>query len=207
MLRCRSRTLLQHQIEGPVLGAGVSSRLLRRQRASRGASRGAGLASRVKSPVGRQVPAGRERRRHQRHCAGICTRWCGKDRHDLQAVVAMDALTPLERKALDVALAGASPWLQSLRLQVPRLKVVSRRYTGFGFFTDFACEECVASTEPQPSGPDGVPVAWAAHPQVESGGQGAISFNVFVHDGVIACLEAASTSTWPSTEDQITFCA
>ena len=121
----------------------------------------------------------------------------------------MDAhLTPLERKALDAALAGSAAWLEPLRRQVPRLRVMSRKYTGFGFYADFACEGCVASTELPPLGaPDNVPVAWAAHPQVEDGGHGAVSFNVFLRDGVIACLEAASTSAWPATEELITFSA
>ncbi len=115
-------------------------------------------------------------------------------------------LTDLERKALDVALQGAAPWLVMLREQVPRLRVVGRRYTGFGFFTDFACDACIAATGlPLPGSPENVPVAWAAHPDVEDGGQGAISFNVFLRDGVIVCLEAAAVSAWPTNEDLITF--
>lgn len=119
----------------------------------------------------------------------------------------MDAsLTTLERKALDIALSGPAPWLALLREQVPRLRVVSRKYTGFGFFTDVACEDCLAATElPPPGSPERVPVAWAAHPDVDDGGPGVISFHVFLKDGVIACLEAASTSTWPETEELITF--
>src|SRR4051794_29793531 len=123
--------------------------------------------------------------------------------------MAMDAsLTTLERMALDVALSGSAAWLGSLRDQVPMLRAVSRKRTGFGFYTDFASEGCVPATElPPPGSPEGVPVAWAAHPDVENGGVGAISFNVFLKGGVIACLEAASTSAWPETEDLIAFSA
>lgn len=121
----------------------------------------------------------------------------------------MDAsLTTLERKALDAALSGSAAWLAPLRDQVPRLRVVSRKYTGFGFYTDFACEDCVPATElPAPGSSERVPVAWAAHPDVDNGGAGAISFNVFLKDGVIAFLEAASTSAWPETENLVTFSA
>lgn len=121
----------------------------------------------------------------------------------------MDAnFTALERKALDVALSGSAAWLAALREQVPKLRVVSRKYTGFGFFTDFACEDCTPATElPPPGSPERVPVAWAAHPDVDDGGEGVISFHVFLKDGVIACLEGVSTSTWPETEELITFTA
>lgn len=117
-------------------------------------------------------------------------------------------LTMLERSALDAALSGAATWLVPLREQVLKLRVVSRKYTGFGFYADFVCDDCAAAIGlPPPGSPEGVPVAWAAHPDVESGGHGAISFNVFLKEGLIVCLEAASTSTWPETEELITFCA
>lgn len=115
-------------------------------------------------------------------------------------------LSALELRALDMALSGSAAWLVPLREQVQRLRVVSRKYTGFGFFTELACDGCIAASGlPSPGSPQGVPVAWAAHPEVENGGSGAISFNVFLKDGLIACLEAASTSAWPETENQITF--
>ena len=116
------------------------------------------------------------------------------------------ALTSLEAKALEVALSGVAPWLEQLRQQVSRLRVVSRKYTGFGFYTDFACEHCIAATElPAPGSPENVPVAWASHPEVEAGGHGAIAFNVFLRNGIIVCLEGASTSAWPDNEELITF--
>jgi hypothetical protein len=115
-------------------------------------------------------------------------------------------LTSLERSALNAALSGSAPWLAQLREQVPRLSVVSRKYTGFGFFTDVACDTCDSATELPPAGSSArVPVAWAAHPDVDDGGEGVISFHVFLVDGVIACLEGASTSSWPETEELITF--
>jgi hypothetical protein len=123
------------------------------------------------------------------------------------ALATMDRdLNILERQALSVALAGAEAWLAELREQVQHLRVVSRKYTGFGFFTDFVCEGCLpASGLPSPGSPLRVPVAWAAHPDVENGGSGAVCFNVFLKEGVIVCLEGASTSTWPATEELITF--
>lgn len=125
----------------------------------------------------------------------------------MKEVIAMNgALTMLEKKAFEVALAGSAPWRKSLCRQVSRLRVTSRRYTGFGFYTDFECSGCVAGPDLPPSdSPDSVPVAWAAHPQVEDGGEGAITFNVFVRNGVISCLEGASTSSWPVTEELIVF--
>lgn len=115
-------------------------------------------------------------------------------------------LTVLERAALDAALSGSSVWLSALRSQVPKLRVAARKYTGYGFFTDFSCNGCVPATGLPPQGSsERVPVAWASHPEVENGGAGAISFNVFLKDGVIACLEAASTSQWPDTEERIVF--
>ena len=117
-----------------------------------------------------------------------------------------EALSAIERKALEVALSGSAPWLGVLRAQVPNLRVLSRAYTGFGFLTDFACESCVPAEDlPSADSPTRVPVAWAAHPDVEGGGYGAICFNVFLKGGVIACLEAASTTTWPGNEDLVTF--
>lgn len=115
-------------------------------------------------------------------------------------------LSELERRALEVALAGREPWKSELRRQCARLRVVSRRYTGFGFFVDFACDDCSpAGNLPPADSPEGVPVAWAAHPDVESGGMGAISFHIFLKDGVITCLEGASTTSWPQTEELISF--
>lgn len=114
--------------------------------------------------------------------------------------------TELEYQALHIALAGAAAWLAPLRQQIPHLRVLTRKHTGVGFFTDFTCEGCVAGTDRPPTGsPDSVPVAWAAHPEVENGGFGAITFNVFIRDGIISCLEGASTAAWPETEDLITF--
>jgi hypothetical protein len=114
-------------------------------------------------------------------------------------------LTHLEREALEVALAGSEPWVMNLRAQVPLCRVIERRYTGIGFFTDFACVGCVPVEAPTTE--SAVPVAWASHPDVESGGDGAITFNVFLKDGVISCLEAASVSTWPLDETLIKFSA
>ena len=116
-------------------------------------------------------------------------------------------LTTLERLALEAALAGGMPWKEHLRQQLPHLRAVARRYTGVGFYTDFMCENCRAATGlPPPDSPENVPVAWAAHPNIFDGAKGTISFNVFLKDGVIVCLEAASTAEWPENEDQIVFC-
>ena len=115
-------------------------------------------------------------------------------------------LTNLERMALDAALSGTASWLPPVRGQVPKLKVLSRKYTGYGFFTDFACDGCEPVAEvPATGSSESVPVAWAAHPDIEGGGFGAITFSVFLKDGIIICLEAASTSGWPETEEEITF--
>jgi hypothetical protein len=115
-------------------------------------------------------------------------------------------LTKLERKALDIALSGDEIWKADLRRQSTKLRVTARRYTGFGFFTDLACEGCSpASNLPPAESPARVPVAWAAHPDVNGGVAGGISFHVFLKDGVITLLEGASTSSWPQSEDLISF--
>jgi hypothetical protein len=117
-----------------------------------------------------------------------------------------EELSELERKALEAALSGDEQWKAGLRRQYPHLRVLSRRYTGFGFFLDFACEGCSPATNLPPSdSPDSVPVAWAAHPDVNNGRVGGISFHVFLKDGVIASLEGASTTSWPEAEEQIWF--
>jgi hypothetical protein len=53
-------------------------------------------------------------------------------------------LSELERKALDSALSGDEQWKADLRRQCSHRRVVSRRYTGFGFFAGFICEGCSA---------------------------------------------------------------
>lgn len=115
-------------------------------------------------------------------------------------------LTKLEKKAFEVALSGNEPWKEQLRQQVPKLKVTKREYTGVGFYTDFICENCKPATDlPMSGSPENVPVAWASHPDVLNGADGAITLNVFLQDGIICVLEGASSANWPETEDLIIF--
>jgi hypothetical protein len=115
-------------------------------------------------------------------------------------------LSELERKALNAALSGDEQWKADLRRQCAHLRVVSRRYSGVGFFADFRCDGCSAASNLPPAGsPDRVPMAWAAHPDVYDGAAGGISFHVFLNDGVITFLEGASTASWPETEELISF--
>jgi hypothetical protein len=114
-------------------------------------------------------------------------------------------LTLIENKALKIALSGNVPWFIQLRQQIAHLSVTSREYTGVGFYTDFMCEGCVAAERLSSDDSETVPVAWASHPDIENGTEGAICFNVFIKNGMIVCLEGASGAAWPETEELITF--
>lgn len=48
-----------------------------------------------------------------------------------------DDLDQLEREVLDLLLAGDHPTLATLRAQAARARVVARKLSGVGFFTDF----------------------------------------------------------------------
>jgi hypothetical protein len=100
-----------------------------------------------------------------------------------------DQLTSLERRVLESALSGDASWLASLRLQVPRLRVRAREYTGVGFHTQFVCDGCCAATGIPYGTPQASPVVWANHPDVAGGAEGGICFSVFVKQGLMDRLE------------------
>lgn len=49
----------------------------------------------------------------------------------------MEGLTPLEAAVLDMLLQGDEPLLATLRSQAEQARLVSKEYTGVGFFCDF----------------------------------------------------------------------
>lgn len=107
-------------------------------------------------------------------------------------------LTPLERRALDAALAGEGRWYAALRDQLSTLMVTGRKYTGCGFYTQLSCEGADPATD-RPRGMD-YPGAICDHP----GREDCIWFTVYIKDGMMVQLEGASSSaTWPEDETQV----
>lgn len=107
-------------------------------------------------------------------------------------------LTALERRALEAALAGQSPWYEALRNQFKNAVAISRKYTGCGFYTQLSCEGCEPAINPPI--PKWYPGATADYPGDKDG----IWFTVYIKGGFIVQLEGASSgTTWPEDEDQI----
>jgi hypothetical protein len=89
--------------------------------------------------------------------------------------------TDLEQRGLTAALAGPEAWKQPLREQNPCLRVIAREYTDVGFFTKFACDECIPLTDQMANAAlHQVPVAWGRHPDLFDGAPGTITFSVFL---------------------------
>lgn len=115
----------------------------------------------------------------------------------------VDSLTLLEREALERAVSRveARSWREALRRQIPALRVISRNRTGVGFYTDFECPANLRIPDLPPDFDKTPPEVSAVHPDVA----GAIFFVVYTKDGAISFLEGASTSSWPETENHISF--
>ena len=55
---------------------------------------------------------------------------------------------PIERRVMQMLLAGKHPTLEILRNQFDRSSVVERDYTGVGFFTSFKVRDCLPRIQP-----------------------------------------------------------
>lgn len=112
----------------------------------------------------------------------------------------MPGLTRLEIKVLVTVLSNnEDSAVRDLFRIIPNLVVAERKYTGVGFFTKFAedkslqmidLDETYLSKHP--------PEAVGFHPRLK----GLVNFLVWVKNGQIDSLEAASTDRWPDDETQ-----
>ena len=107
-------------------------------------------------------------------------------------------LTRLELQVLVTALSSnQDPKVRELFRAIPCLEVISRRYTGVGFYTKFASKESIKrrglDEKYLKSNP---PEALGLYP----GFDGCVNFLVWVSDGQVDCLEAASSGSWPEDE-------
>lgn len=81
---------------------------------------------------------------------------------------------------------------------IPLLRVKAREYTGVGFYTKFtdyphsAASKELSDQELKKFPPEAV----GFHPDLD----GVVNFLVWMDEGRIDCLEAASTSSWPENE-------
>lgn len=101
------------------------------------------------------------------------------------------ALTALERRVLEMALAAAE--LAALREQLAGAEVVSRTYSGVGFLTRFRVP---ASAPAAPATVVPAPVL-ATHAQLAAGAE----FLVALRDGRLQSLEAyCHDGLWPTDE-------
>ena len=109
-------------------------------------------------------------------------------------------LTRLELQALVAALSSNSdPAIRELFRSIPALEVISRRYTGVGFYTKFASKESIKRTNLDEAYlKTHPPEALGFYP----GFLGCVNFLVWISNGQVDCLEAASSGTWPADESQ-----
>jgi hypothetical protein len=110
-------------------------------------------------------------------------------------------LTRLELKALVAALSSnKDPRVKELFRTIPLLEVASRRYTGFGFYTKFATKDSLRRGDLDEAYLKNYPpTALGLYPGVV----GCVHFMVWIGDGQVDCLEAASTGSWPEDETQL----
>lgn len=105
-----------------------------------------------------------------------------------------ESLTLLERNAITHALAGSEMWKRQLLEQLSKLSVSSREETGAGFYTYFSEKADVIPVEIPPEAYSVAPQYFATHPDIPGG----VFFLVWLRDGRIECLEAATgTATRP----------
>jgi hypothetical protein len=120
----------------------------------------------------------------------------------MPALVDHQKLTELETAAIERALGEKGVEVSALQGTLSSLRVIAREHTGFGFFTKFAIDPAA-----QVEGLDQArlakrpPAIFAFHPAIN----GVADFLVWIKDGQIVCLEASSTSTWPSDDSLSAF--
>ncbi len=95
------------------------------------------------------------------------------------------ALTPFERRATEMLLAGTDDQRAVLRSQLAHATVVERQMTGVGFFADFAVpSDC-------PTIPEGKTIMSGVGANADGLAYG-IDLVFFVNNGRLDCLEAAT---------------
>ena len=106
-----------------------------------------------------------------------------------------DALNELEKTALKKALEGSALWLETLRGQLPHLRVKARMYTRAGGYTDLVVDSAVEPASIPQGDRDYPSVTVVHHPLLVHGG----AFIVWTKDGVINLLEANADGdgVWP----------
>jgi hypothetical protein len=98
----------------------------------------------------------------------------------------------LERRVMDLLLAGELPALTRLREQYARASIASREYSGVGVFTNFAVPADVARVTPPNFTISDITYELA---NVENGGSAVL----FIRDGALSMLELYNwTDEWPT---------
>lgn len=109
----------------------------------------------------------------------------------------------LEREAIVRALSPSrfSLWRKQLLAQLDAAKVVSRTEKTCGYYADFVV--------PRELRVNDAPDEWVTNPPESNGvhpdGKNAVFFVLYIKDGLLSFLEAASTDSWPEDEGGITF--
>lgn len=111
--------------------------------------------------------------------------------------------TQLELEALRRAISkvGVQEWRDALLQQIDMLRVRGRTSKSTGYYVDFEVPHSLRIPSLSDDFNKHPPSAEADHPDGKNG----IFFLVYVKEGAIAFMEAASTSDWPEDEDRITF--
>ena len=106
----------------------------------------------------------------------------------------MEELNSLQNAVLAKLLAGDHPVLATLRMQAERASVISRRYTGVGFFCHFTVQPDVPPLRDHLNFQLGDVSAEVAGLQLGAG------FVLFVRSGYLSVLEGFSyDEPWPET--------
>lgn len=110
-------------------------------------------------------------------------------------------LTKLERDALLCALAAVEEpaWRRALVGQLEHLEVLGRSEKTTGYYVDFAVPERFRVAGISDHFNQTPPEAEATHPD----GANALFFVVYVRDGLLSFMEAASTAEWPTDESVV----
>lgn len=119
------------------------------------------------------------------------------------AMLEAQQLTRLERKALKLAIGNVDGVAQrdALIRQLAETRVKNRTKKTTGYYVDFDVPSGLRMSNLTDDFNKNPPQAEAAHPD----GSNALFFIVYVKDGALAFMEAASTADWPDDEDQIVF--
>jgi hypothetical protein len=112
-------------------------------------------------------------------------------------------LTKLERTALQRAISTikVAEWRDALIKQADVLQVKNRTEKTAGYYVDFEVPQQLRIVDLPDEFNKAPPQAEARHPD----GSNAIFFVVYVRDGALSFMEAASTADWPEDEDRIIF--